>query len=302
MDIFPYHMRFLGALMVVIASVFPLTAWGHPVSAKDDLGGLVRLSKPADRIITLAPNATEIVASAGAMDKVVGDSAYSNWPPPARALPRVSNAFRIDLERIVDLRPDLIVAWASSLPLAAQRALERLGYPVFILRPRSLKQIAHEVLEIGKLAGTDSRAKASAIRYLHQLRRLSKRYTGLPTVSVFYEISGKPLYTVGGQQIISKIIRLCGGRNVFSSLRTLAPVVTRASVLARDPEVILTGSGPFARERLQRWSKEPWMAAVRADNLFVLPASLLGQPGPRILRGARKVCRDLQLARRRGDN
>lgn len=290
-------------LVFVLVASGPLVpiGWAHSVSAKDGLGRVIRLARPANRIVTLAPNATEIVASAGAMGEIVGDSAYSNWPSSARRLPKVSNAFRIDLERIVQLHPNLIVAWASSLPIAAEQALERLGYPVFVLRPRSLKQIAREVLDVGNLAGTATRAKAFVTGYLSRLMRLSRRYSGLSTVSVFYEISGKPLYTIGGEQLISKIIRLCGGRNIFSPLSTLAPVVTRASVLASNPDVILTGSGPFAHQRLRAWSKDPWLAAVRGNNLFVLPAALLGQPGPRVLQGAAMLCRDLQKARRRRD-
>ncbi|HEX5314328.1 MAG TPA: cobalamin-binding protein, partial [Gammaproteobacteria bacterium] len=129
--------------------------------------------------------------------------------------------------------------------------------------------------------------------------RLRRKYAQDPPLRVFYEISAKPLYTVGGGQIISQILALCGGRNIFAKLTTLAPVVDEGAVVARNPQAIFTDDSPGAAGRLDDWRRWPWLAAVKADNLFVLPADLIGRAGPRILKGAAIVCRDLSIVRSR---
>lgn len=286
--------------MVLLWGLIPLLgAQAKGISARDDLGNWVTLPGPAARIISLAPSATEIVYAAGAGKRLVGVSAYSRWPVEVRRLPRVGDAFRIDLERIVALRPDLVVAWASATPPAAREALERLGIPLFLLAPRRLNDIAREIRVMGRLAGTSRVADRAAGMFVQTKARLARRYSHRRAVTVFYEISAHPLYTVGGRQMISRVIRLCGGRNIFTRLGRLAPVVEQAAVLARNPQVILTGSGPRVRARLNTWRREPWLVAVKAANLFVVPAGLLGKPAPRILLGAQAVCRALAVARQR---
>lgn len=270
-----------------------------PITLSDDLGNTVVLSAPAARIVALAPSVTEIVYAAGAGGRLVGVSAYSDWPPSARGLPVVGNAFRIDLERIAALRPDLVIAWASATPPSARRALARLGLPVLLFAPRRLADIAAEIRLVGKAAGTEQTAARAAAAFLRARARLARTYAPRRPVSVFYEISPDPLYTVGGKQIISQVLRLCGGRNVFAGLGTLAPVVEEGAVLARDPQVILTPARPRGRESLARWKRWPWLTAVKHGNLFTVPGDLLARPAPRILAGAAAVCRDLQRARRR---
>lgn len=268
-----------------------------PVQAKDGLGRTVSLPAPARRIVSLAPSVTELVYAAGAGPRLVGVSAYSNWPAAARKLPRVGDAFRIDLERIAALRPDLVIGWASGTPPSERKALERLGLTLMLLAPHRLDDIARTIRRIGRLAGTGTAARRAATAFLAQRARLARIYSHRRVVSVFYELSDNPLYTVGGRQIISQVLELCGGRNVFSDLGKLAPVVTRASVLARKPQVILVGSYRGAKRDLRAWTRWPWLPAVRHGNLFVVPGEILGRATPRILWGALAVCRDLQQAR-----
>ncbi len=269
------------------------------VPLTDDLGRTVTLPAPARRIVTLAPSATEIVYAAGAGKRLVGVSSYSNWPPGARHLPRVGDAYGIDLERIAALRPNLVIAWASAMPLGAREALGRLGLPLLLFAPRQLSDIAREIRLVGRAAGTEEIADKSAAAFLRKRAHLAARYERRRPVRVFYEISAKPLYTVGGKQIISQVLHLCAGHNIFSGIGTLAPTVSRAAVLARNPQVILTGSGKRATQRLDAWKRWPWLAAVRRGNLFVIPGDALGRPAPKVLDAAAVVCRDIQQARRR---
>ncbi len=268
------------------------------ITLRDDLGNKVVLPAPAKRIVSLAPSVTEIVYAAGAGSKLVGVSAWSNWPAAALKLPRVGDAFRVDLERIVALKPDLVIAAASATPVAARDALARLGLSVLLVSPHKLGDIAREIRLVGEAAGTEPVADRAAAAFLRERDRLAAAYAMRKPVSVFYEISATPLYTIGGRQIISQVLALCGGKNIFADLGKLAPVVSRAAVLARNPQVIMTGGGdPRATDLLADWKRWPWLTAVKNGNLFVVPGDVLGRASPRILEGAVAVCRDLRIAR-----
>jgi iron complex transport system substrate-binding protein len=285
--------------ILILFFVFaPALAVAAGVALTDDLGNKVTLPTPAKRIVSLAPSVTEIVYAAGAGSRLFGVSAYSNWPPAARKLPQVGDAFRIDLERVAALKPDLVIAWASATPPAARKSLARLGLPVLLFAPRKLADIAHEIRLVGKAAGTPKVADRASAAFARERARLVRTYANRKPVTVFYEISARPLYTIGGKQIISQVLSLCGGRNIFSGLGKLAPVVSRAAVLARNPQAIMTGDDARASARLAAWKRWPWLIAVKAGNLFNVPADLLGRPSPRILEGAAAVCRDLDRARR----
>ena len=290
----------IGLLAFTFLALAPAArAAGGGLVVTDDLGNAVALKQPAQRIVSLAPSVTEIVYAAGAGSRLVGVSAYSDWPPAARKLPVVGDAFRIDLERIAALKPDLVIAWASATPASARQALAKLGIPVLLFAPRKLADIAAEIRLVGRAAGTAATADRAAAAFLAERNRLAQAYRSRTRVRVFYEISADPLYTVGGKQIISQVVALCGGHNIFADLGALAPTVDRGAVLARDPQAILTGAGPRAHQRLAAWKRWPWLAAVRHDNLFTVPGDLLGRPGPRLLQGAAAVCRVLDRARRK---
>lgn len=292
--------RFAKALfgimaLLVMIGVAPMA---HALSVTDDLGNKVKVDEPVERIASLAPSVTEIVYAAGAGSKLVAVSAYSDWPAAARKLPQIGDAFRVDLERLAALQPDLVIAWASATSPLERRAIKRLGFPLLLLAPHKLTDIPRELRLVGKATGTDEVAKRAARAFSRERKRLSRVYRHRPTVRVFYEISPKPLYTIGGKQIISQVISLCGGHNVFSDLDTLAPVVSQAAVLARNPQVILVGKSPRAHSALNAWKQWAWLTAVKRKNLFTVPGTILGRATPRILEGALAVCRALDTARR----
>lgn len=283
----------------MLALLLACPAAGYALTVTDDLGNKVTVSEPVKRIVSLAPSATEIVYAAGAGSKLVGVSAYSDWPSAARKLPQVGDAFRVNLERIVALEPDLVVAWASAASPAERKAIKRLGLPLLLLAPRKLSDIAHELRLVGRAAGTGEVAARVAQAFLRERDRLRRVYSHRRQLSVFYEISPKPLYTIGGRQIISQVIALCGGHNIFSDLGKLAPVVSRAAVLARNPQVILVDASSRAQSEFSDWQRRPWLSAVKHGNLFTVPGSALGRASPRILEGAAAVCRALDTARQR---
>jgi len=258
---------------------------------------ILTLAAPAQRIVSLAPDLTELVYAVGAGKQMVGADTYSNYPNAAKELPRIGDAFRVDLERLVALNPDLVLAWRGGTPATVIERLRTLGLHVVVIGNARLTDIAHNLELIGRITGHDSEAHAAARNFLHDLNSLRKHYAGHEPVRVFYEISSMPLYTIGGRQIISRMIDLCGGRNIFSDLKELAAPVSLGSVLARDPQAIVTGSDGDAAARLKEWQRWPQISAVHADRLFSISSDLLARATPRILQGGKQLCEDLEKTR-----
>lgn len=252
----------------------------------------------APRIVSLAPSLTELAYDAGAGRYLVGTTAYTDYPAAARKLPQVGDAFHIDVERLVALKPTLVLAWASSDPPELIEKLHGLGFKVAVFEPRALSDIAANLRRIGRLADTEARARQAARAFERRLNELRRRYAHQPPVRVFYEISTDPLYTINGKQIISEGIALCGGRNVFADLGALAAAVDVAAVIARDPQAILTaGTDAAARARLDAWRRWPQLAAVQHGALFTVPADEIVRATPRMLTGIEQICRDLDTVR-----
>ncbi|HKJ10407.1 MAG TPA: cobalamin-binding protein [Gammaproteobacteria bacterium] len=291
----------MRALLLVLAWLVSGAVLAAPVSAVDDTGTVIHLPHPARRIVSLAPHATELLFDAGAGAQVVGTVSYSDYPPAARRLPRVGNATRIDRERVLALHPDLVVGWGSGNPPAQLAALRHLGIPVFVSEPRHFRTIAHDLRALGRLAGTEPAARHAAQAFEHRLQTLRRRYAGRPPVSVFFQVSTHPLITVTGRHIISRVLNLCGGRNIFANLSGLAPQVSLEAVLAARPHAIVFSSYPGQDSHTMQafWARWQAVPAVRNGAIFGIPADLIARPTPRILDGAAQICRDLAKVRNR---
>ena len=278
-------------------------AWACAAAAaaagfSDDRGRSLALPGPAVRIVTLAPNLTELAFAAGAGGKLVGVGAWSDYPEAARTLPQTGDAARLDAERILLLRPDLVLAWRSGNPAAELARLERLGLPVFVVEPARLGDVPRLLRVVGALAGTEADAERAASAFEAGVAALRARYGTRPRVAVFYEIWDEPLLTVNGGHIISDVIALCGGRNVFEGAPQLTPAVSRESLLAADPDVIIasvSAGGDAAARRLRRL---PSLRAVAQGRIFTVPPDLIQRATPRILEGATQVCEALERSRR----
>lgn len=251
---------------------------------------------PVERIVSLAPNLTELAFSAGAGERVVGTVEYSDRPPAARRIPRVGDAFRVDFERVLALRPDAVLVWESGTPPQTIERLRSLGLPVVAITTHRIEDVAGAVRAIGQLAGTSAAAERAARQYEQQMRLLGERYRGRTPVRVFVQVNDRPLYTVNGRHIMSELVELCGGRNVFAQLDELAPAVSIEAVIAANPQVILATdySAPDARKT---WSKWRHLEAVRAGNVYTLPADDIARATLRLATGAAEICRTLDTAR-----
>jgi iron complex transport system substrate-binding protein len=285
-------MRALACVVALLAA----PAHADALRIVDDRGVALALERPAQRIVALAPHLAEIAFAAGAGAKLVGVSAYSNAPDEARRLPVVASYGRIDLERVIALRPDAVLAWQSGNPVLQVARLERLGIPAVVTEARRLEDIPRIIRLVGALAGTGALADVQARRFESAMRDLGERYASARPVPVFLEIWLRPMLTVNGEHLVSDALRICGGRNVFARAGFLTPVVSREQILGARPEAIVTtdpgGDAP------QAWRGLDVVPAVRAHKIYpVDPDLLLGQ-GPRLAEGVRALCRQLELARK----
>lgn len=268
------------------------------VSATDDTGSRISLERQAERIVSLSPHATELLFAAGAGGKIVGTVSYSDYPPAAREIARIGGYKALDMERILALRPDLVVGWQSGNGPDVLGRLEGFGLKVFATEPRRLEQVPETIESLGKLAGTSATAETAAKNFRRRLQALTDRYADRPAVTVFYEVWSRPLMTVGGKHLINNIIERCGGRNIFNALGELAPTITTESVIAANPQVIIaSGMGEERPQWLDAWRHWSNLAAVKHSQLHFIPPDLLLRPTPRALEGAQRLCRALEQAR-----
>jgi iron complex transport system substrate-binding protein len=281
---------------VVCCALF-LAAAGRAADLRDDRGSTVRLAAPAQRIIALAPHLAEIVFAVGAGDKLVGVVRFSDYPPAAQRLPLVGDAARIDLERIVQLDPDLVLAWRSGNSPRDVMRLEQLGLRVFVTEPVQLADIPQLMRRVGELAGRARQAEREAHEFMNKINNLRKSREGSPAVRVFYEIWHRPLLTVNGAHLISDVIALCGGQNVFAHAPALTPEVSLEAVLAARPSVILGGSSAGGEnEFAARWGAVA-VPQLRSMPAFYVAPDLIQRQTPRIAEGAAIMCGHLDRVR-----
>jgi iron complex transport system substrate-binding protein len=285
---------------MLLAALLAASAVHAELRAVDDYGKPLVLARPAQRVISLSPHLTELMYAAGAGSRMVGAFAFSDYPPEAKGLPRVGSDAQIDLEAVVALKPDLVVAWPNSGSGPAVERIAGLGIAVFRSEPRELEDIARTLVVLGRLAGTQDKARAAAREFRARAARIASENAGRAEVRVFYQVWDRPLSTVNGDHVITKVMRLCGGTNVMADLPALAPEIDRERVLRANPEVIIaSGLGDSPPAWLDDWLAFPAMAAARAGNLYAIPAPLLQRHTPRILDGADALCRILQAVRAR---
>jgi len=278
-----------GSLALIPALLLCLPGCSDKAVPKTDPGEY-------SRVVTLAPNLTELVYAAGAGETLVGVSAYSDYPAAALELPVIGDAFMVDQEQLAVLQPDLLLVWQSGTPAHVVDELRRIGYNVEVIKTRGIVDVAAALRRIGGLTGYTDKADEVAASFEAELDLIEQQYAGQDEVRVFYQVSRRPLFTINGEHYVSHLIHACGGRNVFADLGDLAPTIDVEAVVERDPEVMLASSdaGDDAFAEWQRW---PHIAANKYQNHFLMPADAIGRATPRLLTAAAAVCEALQTAR-----
>ena len=287
----------LKAALTVAFCLASALAHAAALSLVDDRGVTVHLAAPASRVVTLSPHLAEIVFAAGAEETLVGVALHSDFPPSVQRLPKIGDAARIDVERILALRADLVLAWGSGNSPAHITQIERLGVPVFVTEPRRLEDVSRVVRNVGVLTGTSSKAEQATRKFEMEVDALRRTYGDRRPVRVFYEIWHRPLMTVSSAHMISDVLRLCGGVNVFADAPALAPTVSMEALLAARPQAIV-GGGSSVDERafIAQWESHA-LDVLRDVALVYVPPDHIQRATPRIVQGVRAVCRGLDAAR-----
>lgn len=243
----------------------------------------------ASRVVTLAPSLTEIVLELGAGDLLVGLLEGGERPVAAQHLPSVGNFGRLELESLLQLQPDLVLLWPDSISRAQRQQLQRLGIPVQVVEPRKLSDLAEQFVEIGARLGRIEQGRHLQQQFNQGLQRLRQRYRREQPLRLFYQVWDVPLYTIGGQQIISDALAVCGATNIFAELSLPAPQVSVEAVLERNPEVILAG----VQRQLDAWRIWPGLAAVEREQLWLVPDNGLERPSFQMLGALEQLCERL---------
>jgi len=270
------------------------------ITVRDDDGIAVTLQKPAQRVISMAPHVTEILFAAGGGARIVGVVSYSDFPEAAKRIANIGDNRQVDLERVIALKPDLLVVWRHGSSERQLEQLRQLGIPMFHSEPHKLDDIADSLIRLGRLLGTEREALPAAAALRAQLSALASQYAKRTPVRMFYQVWDKPLYTLNGAHIVSDAMRLCGGENIFAAMKVTAPVVGIEAVLQENPEAIFgTSERSTPDGGINMWKAYPSITAVRNDNLFKLDGNLLNRAGPRMIAGATALCEKLDIARQR---
>lgn len=277
-----------------------LSANAHAtLTVTDDRGVVVTLARPAQRVVTLSPHATELVFAAGAGERIVATVKHSEYPPAAKALPRVGDNRLVDIERLLAMKPDLLVVWLHNVAERQLEQLRQLNIPLFYSDPSKLEDIPATLERLGVLLGTEREAQRQAQAFRERVGKMAQRYRTGAELRVFYQLWDRPLYTLNRAHIVSDVLRLCGAQNVFAGLSLRAPVVDVEAVLLERPDAIIASAGgKRSSDGLGHWKQYATLPAVQYGNLFSVNADLLNRPGVRILDGAEVVCTHLEQARR----
>ena len=291
----------VGAIRIsalAVCAVAVAHAAGAEIRLRDDRGVEAYLPQPASRIVSLAPYLTELAFAAGAGSKLIGVSAFSDFPPAASELPVVADSAHVDFEAIARLKPDLVLAWRSGNRARDLAQLEARGFRLFVTEPSRLEDVPRIVRAIGQLGGTEAEAAVHAGGIEGRLADLKAHYGGRRQLAVFYEIWHDPLMTVNGRHYVSAMLELCGGRNVFAAAAPLTPAVSREQLLAVDPDVILVSAIPAREaEALAAWQRWRMLRAVKGGALYPIDSSLASRMGARVADGAAAICAALEKAR-----
>ncbi|MEJ2768878.1 cobalamin-binding protein [Mycetohabitans sp. B46] len=291
----------------------PVACAAAPVQVLDDSGARVTLNAPARRVVSLAPSITELIYAAGGGSRLVGTVSFSDYPRAARDVPVIGSNTALDLERIAATHPDLIVVWWHGNPQRQVERLKSLHVPLFYSEPHRLADISSTLIRLGTLLGTESQAREAARAFDTRIAALRQRYASRPPVSVFFQVWDDPLMTLNGTHIISDVLCVCGGRNLFGSLNERVPTVSTEAVIAVDPDAIIATRPEPARAHrvahptdpsggdpaLRGWRRWPGMRVVAHDNLFTIDADLISRPGPRLADATALLCQQLEQVRQR---
>lgn len=298
---FPFLIVLVSALSINLAvslETHGLNSEQSSIIVVDDDGIEHVFDQPLKRIVSLMPHATELLFEVGAGENIVGAVQYSDYPEAAKSIPRVGGYSALNIEAIVALKPDLLIAWPEGNRNRELDRLKALGLPILVSDPREFKDIANALFVYGKITGKNKQAATAIEEFNKKLTYLRETYSHQENVTVFYQVWNAPLMTQNGNTFISRAIEVCGGLNIFSDLAMTNPQVSIESVLVQNPQIIVaSGMGQARPEWLDDWRQYTTLKAVKNNQLYHIPPELFQRPSSRFLLGTEQLCTAIQKAR-----
>jgi len=282
----------LAVLAVALAPISSATA--DSLILNDDTGQRVTLPHAPLRIVSLAPSATEMLFAAGAGGRLVATVDFSNVPAAARRVPRIGDVTAVDMERLVALHPDVVVAWpGGGNPVQLER-IAQLGIPIYRQQVNRLADLPASLRRLGVLGADPAGAEQAADALQKELAHIAHQYGGGKHPTVLLEVWNRPIYTVGGTHLMSDALALCGARNVFGDLKELGPVIDTEAVIARNPDIIVATAPPGEAARwLAEWRRFGSLSAVRNGRLIAFEDPSLSRLGPSVVPATAALCKAL---------
>ncbi len=288
-----------GALSLLLLHTALYAADGAR-TVRDDAGETVSIPPAPCRVVSLSPGTTAMLYTAGAGHCLVGTIAHSDEPKEAATIPVIGDAENLDFERLLALRPTVVVAAVDVVQRVRIDRIRALGIAVYQVHVTSLAAMPESVRRLGAMAGTDAAAARAAGALRATLDGLRAEYAARTPVRVLYQIWDRPIYTIGGRHVISDALALCGAVNIFADLATAAPAVTREAAVLRDPDMILASAPPGAADEwLAEWRKFPALKAVRGGQLVRYTDERIDRMGPSVIDATGNLCAVVDRARAR---
>ena len=289
-------------LFFLLAVFFLLTSVSSPAAHKfkDEVGREVVFSFPPKRIVSLAPNITEILFKLGLDEEIVGVSIHSNFPEKAKDKVRVGSYISLDFERIVSLKPDLIIATGAGNTREMVERLEKMGFPSYVIYPKTFDDILQSIHHLGQIMNREKEALKIIQGMKERRQKVVDLTQGLPRPKVFIQIGDAPIVTVGKGSFADDLIHLAGGKNIAEKEKEVYPRLGMEEILKRSPEVILISSmnprGDY-QKIVQEWGRWKAIPAVKNGQIHLIDSDLIDRPSPRIIDGLEEIARILHPER-----
>ncbi len=250
------------------------------------------------RIIALAPHIVEMLFDIGAGSKIIGTVEYADFPEAALNIPRVGGYHGIQIEKILALKPDLVIVWKSGNKVSDVEQMEKMGLNIIYSQPKKIEDVAQELRKLGKVTGHEIQAEAVADRYAQRLKNLRQQHATIAPMKVFYQLWPAPMRTINKETLINQLIEVCQGENVFASNPTPYPQIGIENVIVAQPEIIILPDEKSNKEQpVINWHKWPEIPAAKHNRFIRVNADLMHRFSTRMLEGIEDMCEKIDAFR-----
>ena len=281
-------------LALAITLLLHISVEGKERLLTDEMGRKVPIPYPVKRIISLAPSITEILFALGLNEKIAAVTNYCDYPKAVLNKPRIGGYINPSIEKIVSLKPDLIIATRDDNRWETNQRLSDLGFSVYLINPKSFYGVTRSIHHIGVVVGREEESKKIIINMTSKKEEIAARTKSLPKPKVFFQIGYAPIMTVGKETLADDLIRLAGGRSISENESVNYPLYNIETILSKAPEIIIMSSMDSKKDYLnliKMWQSWKDLPAVKMNAIYVVESNLVDRPTPRVVEGLEVMAR-----------